>query len=83
MIRMELAITKWAKQSEHGVRSFGGWIQGINDAALDRIHTVQRDNLLGDGRKEERKKKHKETLTMIHPRQIPIDRFLSLMNRLE
>ena len=68
------------------VMSFVGWIQGINDtnnAALDRIHTIKRNSLLGDGRKEERKKKHKETLTTIDPRQIPIDRFLSLMNRLE
>jgi NH3-dependent NAD+ synthetase len=34
------SVTKWAKQSEHGVRSIVGWIRGLNetnDAALDRI----------------------------------------------
>jgi hypothetical protein len=34
------SVTKWAKQSEHRVRSIVGWICGLNetnDAALDRI----------------------------------------------
>ena len=76
------SVTKWAKQSEHGGRSIVGWIRGLNDthdAALDRIQAIQRDNLLGDGRKKERRRRNTDN----DPRQIPIDRFLSLMNRLD
>jgi hypothetical protein len=77
------SVTKWAKQSQHGVRSKVGWIQGLNDtndAALDRIHQLQRNNLLGDRRKKEQgRQQNKEA----DPRQISIDRFFSLMNRIE
>jgi hypothetical protein len=76
-------VTKWAKQSEHGVRSIVGWIWGLNDtndAALDRIQQLQRDNLQGDGRKKERRLRRNNE---VDPRQIPINRFFSLMNRIE
>jgi hypothetical protein len=77
------SIIKWAKQSEQGVRSIVGWIRGLydtNDAALNRIQQLHRDNLLGDGRKKERwQQRNKE----VDPRQIPIDRFFLLMNRIK
>jgi hypothetical protein len=69
------SVTKWAKQSEHGVRSIVGWIRGLNDtndAALDRIQQLQRDKLLGDGRKKERRRRRNNEAD---PRQIPINRF--------
>jgi hypothetical protein len=77
------SVTKWTKQSEHGVRSIVGWIRGLNetnDAALDRIQQLQRDKLLGDGRKKERRRQRNNK---VDPRQIPIDRFFSLTNRIE
>ena len=77
------SVTKWAKQSEHGVRSIVGWIRGLNetnDAALDRIQQLQRDKLLGDGRKKEQRRRRNNK---VDPRQIPIDRFFSLTNRIE
>jgi hypothetical protein len=49
------SVTKWAKQSEQGVRSIVGWTRSLNDtndAALNRIQQLQRNNLLGDGRKK-------------------------------
>jgi hypothetical protein len=77
------SVTKWAEQSEHGVRSIVAWICGLNetnDAALDRIQQLHRDKLLGDGRKKERRRRRNNK---IDPRQIPIDRFSSLTNRIE
>jgi hypothetical protein len=77
------SVTKWTKQSEQGVRSIVGWIRGLNDtndAALTRIQQLQRDKLLGDGRKKERRRRRNKE---VDPRQIPIDRFFSLMNRIE
>jgi len=76
------SVTKWARQSEQGVSSIVGWIRGLNDtndAALERIQEIQRDKLLEDGRKKERRRRNMDN----DPRQIPIDRFLSLTNRLE
>jgi hypothetical protein len=77
------SVTKWAKQSEHGVRSIVGWILGLNetnDAALNRIQQLQRDKILGDGRKKEQRRRRNNK---VDPRQIPIDRFFSLTNRIE
>jgi hypothetical protein len=65
------------------VRSIVGWIRGLNDtndAALDRIQQLQRDKLLGDGMKKERRR---QINNEVDPRQIPIDRFFSLMNTIE
>jgi hypothetical protein len=77
------SVTKWAKLSEQGVRSIVGWIRGLNDtndAAQNIIQQLQRDNLLGDGRKKERRRQRNNE---VDPRQIPIDRFFLLMNRIK
>jgi hypothetical protein len=83
------SVRKWTSRSQDGVKSIVDWVRGLNDtndAALNRIHTVQRDKLLKDGRK---KKRQKQTLGVSKnrrqtgPRQIPLDRYLSLMNRFD
>ena len=76
------SVAKWANQSEQGTRSIVGWIRGLgerNNAALDRIQTIQRDKLLGDGRKKERRRRNPKD----DARQTPIERFLSLTNRFD
>jgi len=83
------SVKKWTSRSQHGVRSIVDWIRGLNetnDAALDKIHTIQRDKLLKDGRHKTRRRTTSELLENRRkngPRQIPLDRYLSLMNRFD
>jgi len=77
------SVAKWKKGSQTGVTSIIHWVRGLNDtnnAALEKIQTIQRDRLLGDGRKKERRRKAASVAPSA--RQIPITNFISLTNRI-
>ncbi|OEU11291.1 hypothetical protein FRACYDRAFT_246405 [Fragilariopsis cylindrus CCMP1102] len=55
------SVKKWAKASQTGITSILHWVSGCNSAeTIARIHSVQRDNLINDGR-QKKKKRRKQT----------------------
>jgi len=71
------SVKKWAKTSQTGATSIINWLQTSNTTTtIEQLHSRQRNRLINDGRKKERRRTRKQQ----HGRQTSIAGFFTLNN---